>query len=77
MDHTSYLEAALVVEFCRESRFAKERFDEFLRAMGSLEFRPDTEAEVGTKAVMAAFEQVYGVAIDDLNAEFATYCKKR
>jgi len=65
-----YKQAALLIEFLRESKFAKKKFPEFLLALGRV---PRNDA----RAIEAAFERVYGIGSVELDAEWQKYCKKR
>jgi len=65
-----YKQAALFIEFLRESQFGAERFERFLESMGHV---PRGNLEKITEV----FEAVYGVSIEELNSEFMAYCKKR
>lgn len=67
-DH--YTEAALLIEFLRESKFGKERFMDFVHEVGAVP-RSDLSA------IEAVLQSVYGVTIDELNERFVAYCKKR
>ncbi|MCE9595787.1 MAG: hypothetical protein K8S98_16480 [Planctomycetes bacterium] len=67
-DH--YKQAAVVIEFARESKFGKERFDRFLVAVGRV--RSDELADIE-----AAIRSVYGVDLAGFEAEFVKYCQKR
>lgn len=68
--HDHYTQAGLLIEFLRESRFGKDRFQDFVHAVGRVP-RGDV-AEID-----AALRSVYGVDVDGLEAEFRAYCKKR
>jgi hypothetical protein len=67
-DH--YKQAALLIEFLRESRFAKARFEQFLHAAGSVP-RNDVEA------IEEVTRRVYAVDLDGLDAEWQAWAKKR
>jgi hypothetical protein len=67
-DH--YKQAALLIEFLRESRFGKARFEEFLHAAGSVP-RNDVEA------IEQVTRRVYAVDLDGLDAEWQAWAKKR
>lgn len=67
-DH--YIQAALLIEFLRESAFGKEKFQEFVHAMGSVRGN-DVEA------IEAVFRSVYGASLDEVDAKFVEYCRKR
>ena len=68
--HDHYKQAALLIEFLRESRFGRDQFDTFFRKMGAVR-RNDIDA------IEATLRAVYGVGIDELEEEFVAYCKKR
>lgn len=65
-----YKQAALLIEFLRESQFGKGKFGKFLDTMGKV---PDSDVE----AIEAAFQSVYGVGIDAVETEWREYCAKR
>jgi hypothetical protein len=65
-----YKQAALVIEFLRESSFGKEHFDRFVHTMGRAP-RGDLDATA------AVFREVYGVTLEELERELLEYCKKR
>ena len=65
-----YKQAALLIEFLRESKFGKKKFQEFLHRIGKLE-RNDLAA------IERGLLEVYGVDIDGLQEEFVAYWKKR
>jgi hypothetical protein len=65
-----YKQAALVIEFLRESKFGKDKFLEWLHAMGNT---PDNDIP----KIQAVFQRVYGVDIEQLDAELQKYCQKR
>ncbi len=67
-DH--YKQAALLIEFLRESRFGKERFQDFVHAVGRLD-RGDLSA------IQGAVGRVYGVSLDELEEQWVAYCQKR
>ncbi len=67
-DH--YKQAALLIEFLSESKFAKAKFKEFLYTVGNL---PRGNVEL----IDASFQDIYGVTIEGLDAEWQKYCKKR
>jgi hypothetical protein len=66
----NYKQAALLIEFLRESKFGKKRFEDFLYAMGQVP-RNDVEK------IAEVLHQVYAVTIEELEVEFQKYCKKR
>lgn len=67
-DH--YKQAALLIEFLRESKFGKERFPAFVSAVGRVP-RNDVPA------IEAAVKRTYGCTLAELDAQFVEYCKKR
>jgi hypothetical protein len=67
-DH--YKQAALLIEFLRESDFGKKRFQDFVHAVGRVP-RNDLPA------IEAAVRQSYGCALAELEALWVEYCKKR
>lgn len=67
-DH--YKQAALLIEFLRESKFGKERFPAFVHAVGRV---PDNDVA----AIEAAVKRVYGCTLAELDGLFVEYCKKR
>ena len=66
-DH--YAQAAVLIEFLRESKWAKAKFPLFLARMGRA-----PRSLVGVEAV---FEEVYDVGVDGIEERFVEYCKKR
>jgi hypothetical protein len=67
-DH--YAQAALLIEFLREGRFGKGKFERFLHTVGRL---PRGKVE----RIDAAIRAIYGVDLDGLDAEFQAWAKKR
>ena len=67
-DH--YKQAALLIEFLRESKYAKQKFPDFVNAVGRVP-RSDVPA------IEAAVRRVYGCSLEELEAEWVAYCKKR
>jgi hypothetical protein len=67
---SQYEQAALVVEFLRESKFGKDKFQDYIHAVGIVP-RNDVSA------INAALKKVYGVDIAGLEHELVEYCKKR
>jgi hypothetical protein len=65
-----YKQAALLIEFLRESKFGKDKFLEWLHAMGNTP-RGDLPK------IQAVFQRVYGVDIEQLDQELQDYCQKR
>ena len=66
----AYKQAALLIEFLRESRFGKKKFVEWMYATGRLP-RGDVDA------IDAVFQRVYGKSIEGIEEEWREYCKKR
>ena len=66
----NYLQAACVIEFARESKWGKERFQDFIHAVGSVP-RGDLPA------IEEALRKVYGVGVEGFEQEFLEYWKKR
>ena len=67
-DH--YKQAALLIEFLRESKLGKDKFPEFLRSMGRVPYG-------SLKAIDRTVSSIYGVDLVGLDAQFVEYCKKR
>lgn len=65
-----YLHAALLIEFLKESEFAKAKFVRFLRAVGSCP-RNDLAA------IDAALLDVYGEGVTALDERFVKWCRRR
>ena len=65
-----YKQAALVIEFLRESKFGKRGFAEFLVEVGRAP-RGDVDE------INAALERIYEVDLKELDEKFVEYCKKR
>lgn len=68
--HASYRQAALLIEFLRESRFGRDGFPMFMRLVGRA---LDGDVERIEEVCM----QVYGVSIDGLDEKFREYCARR
>lgn len=66
----NYKQAALLIEFLRESDFGKQRFEDFLYTLGKVSRNDEAEIEAG-------FQKVYGVGIDRVAAEWRAYCEDR
>jgi hypothetical protein len=66
----NYLEAALLIEFLKESKFGAAKFQSFTHAVGLLR---GEDAESIEKAVQG----VYGVDLKGLDDKWIEYCKKR
>jgi hypothetical protein len=65
-----YKQAALLIEFLRESKFGKEKFQTYLHAVGKVR-RNDLEA------IERVTRDVYGVDLAELDKQWIDYCKKR
>jgi len=65
-----YEQAALLIEFLRESKWAKDKFPAFLQRVGRVPSQNRAEIE-------AAFEDIYGVGLAGLEERWVEYCKKR
>jgi len=68
--HDNYKQAALLIEFLRESKFGRDGFPEFLAKMGRVP-RGDLER------IEAVLMDVWEVDVQGLDEEFVEYCKKR
>ncbi len=66
----NYKLAALLIEFLRESRFGKERFQQFVATVGRVS-RGDLPG------IEAAVSRVYGVSLAELEEQWVAYCEKR
>jgi hypothetical protein len=66
----NYLEAALLIEFLRESKETKEKFAAFVEKVG--------QAQRGSLAqIETALHDSLGVSLDQLDQDFTKYCVKR
>lgn len=65
-----YTQAAVLIEFLRESKWGKDKFQAFLHAVGKV---PRNDVEAIARAVRA----VYAVDLDELEKQWIEYCKKR
>ncbi len=65
-----YKQAALLIEFLRESKFGKAKFLDYMHAVGKVR-RNDLEA------IEKATRDVYGVDLAELDKLWMEYCKKR
>lgn len=65
-----YKQAALLIELLRESKPYKDKFLDWLHAMGHT---PDNDLE----AIERVFQRVYGLSIEQLDQELVKYCQKR
>lgn len=68
--HDQYIEAALLIEFLKESKFGAAKFQNFIHAVGHV---PGDDAEAIEKAVQG----VYDVDLKGLDEKWIEYCKKR
>jgi len=66
MAGNNYLQAASMIDFLRNSKFGKPHFDEFLQKVGKL-------PRGNLKATEEAFQQIYGVDLAGLEAEWVAY----
>jgi hypothetical protein len=65
-----YKQAALLIEFLRESKWGKGKFERFVQVVG--------RAPRGDVAKLRAlFQELYGVSVEQLDQEFQAYCAKR
>jgi hypothetical protein len=65
-----YSEAALLIEFLRESKAFKPKFPDFLKKVGGLRGGSFDEVQVAVKESL-------GVDVDALDKAFVEYCRKR
>ena len=65
-----YMQAALLIEFMRESKFAKKGFQQFVMEIGRV---PGGDVE----AIDAVLMKIYEVNLLQLDELFIAYCKKR
>ncbi len=65
-----YHQAALFVEFLRESKWGKGKFESFLQTLGHA---PDGNLQ----RIRDGFLKVYGVSLEEIDGEFRKYCGKR
>src|SRR5262245_21618455 len=66
----SYEQAALLIEFLRESKWAKDKFPAFLQRVGRIPAQNKAEIET-------ALVEIYGVGVAGLEERWVEYCKKR
>jgi hypothetical protein len=66
----NYHEAALLIEFLRESKWGKPHFQDFLHTIGRIR-RNDTAA------IDRGLQTVYGCDVKGLEEQWIEYCKKR
>jgi hypothetical protein len=62
--------AALLIEFLRESKWAKPHFQEFVQTVGRI---PRNDAE----GIDRALQKIYGCGIAGVEDQWVEYCKKR
>ncbi len=67
---THYFEAALLVEFLKESKWGKGKFEEFCHQVGKA---PRQQIEVIERIV----RKVYDVSLEELDEKLSAYCKSR
>ena len=67
---SAYTQAALFIEFLRESKWGAPKFLDFVHAVG---MTPDNDIE----AIERAIKGVYGVDLAQLDAKWIEHCKKR
>jgi hypothetical protein len=67
---SQYDEAALLIEFLRESKFGKDGFEKFLHAVGRVR-RNDVPA------IESALQKVYATDLAGVEKAWTEYCKKR
>lgn len=65
-----YAEAALLIEFLRESKWGKDKFQSFIHAVGEV-------PRNNVQAIARAVHDVYGVELKQLEDQWTEYCKKR
>jgi len=65
-----YKQAALFVEFLRESKWGKGKFERYLYTLGYVP-RGDIDK------IRAGFMEVYGATIEEIDEAFQEYCEKR
>ncbi|MEQ8768741.1 MAG: hypothetical protein RL885_32845 [Planctomycetota bacterium] len=68
--HDNYSQAALVIEFVHRSRLGRQKFDEFIHAVGETP-RNDLVA------IEKALQKTLGVSIEEFEEEFIKYCHTR
>jgi len=66
----AYKQAAVLIEFLRESKWGKDKFQDFVHAVGLV---PRGQLP----AIEAAIRKVYGCDVATLEAKWVEYCKKR
>jgi hypothetical protein len=65
-----YTQAALLVEFLRESKWGKDKFPRFLEVVGRV-------PRGNLPKIQAAFQEVYGMDVEAVDKAFQAYCAKR
>ncbi|MBL8859606.1 MAG: hypothetical protein JNL28_13950 [Planctomycetes bacterium] len=65
-----YTQAALLIEFVRESKWSKDKFLDWVHAIGNCPDNNHVAIERATKAVL-------GVSLSELEEKYVEYCKKR
>jgi hypothetical protein len=68
--HDNYLEAALLIEFLRESKETKAKFGDFVQKVGAAPRNSPSELD-------KALHDALGMSVDELDKAFTTYCIKR
>ncbi len=66
----AYNYAGAIIEFAKHSKFGEDKFLEWVHAMGQV-------ARGDLPAIRAAVSRVYGVTLEEFEAEFRKYWKKR
>lgn len=66
----AYTHAASIVEFCKHSTFGKERFLDWVHAIGRV-------GPGDLPAIEAAIARIYGVSLDEFEAAFRAYWHQR
>jgi hypothetical protein len=67
---SQYALAACLIEFLRESKFGKDKFQDFIHAMGLV-------PRSNLPGIQRVVQQVYGMDLAGLEKEWVEYCKKR
>ena len=65
-----YKQAALFIEFLRESKWGKDKFPRFLEVVGRI-------PRGNLPKVRTAFVEIYGLDVEGVDREFQAYCAKR
>lgn len=65
-----YKQAALLIEFLRESKWGKDKFQDFIHAVGLV-------PRNNVVAIERAVQKVYGTDLAGLEAKWVEYCQKR